>query len=138
MAKFPRSAEEEQELLADVRRLGAVALGDGRFSLMTRNHLLWSKRAMDRLRLQVGLHRTTELASLIQASGYWLVDRHLGYAPLPMNNFDALIHHVSASRVVCWLAGDEEEAAQNDEELRVLMECIGAPTMADDHAADGD
>lgn len=46
MAKFPCSFEEEQKLLEDVCRLGAVPLGDGRFSLMTRGRLSWSKRAV--------------------------------------------------------------------------------------------
>ncbi|MGE6333212.1 hypothetical protein [Stenotrophomonas sp. NPDC077659] len=36
--------------------------------------------------------------------------------------------HVNTSRLVSWLAGDAEEAAQNNEELRALMESIGAPT----------
>lgn len=80
MASFPCSFEEEQKLLEDVRRLGRVPLGDGRFPLM---RLSWSKRAVDRLRLQFGFFRTKELASLIQSSAYWLVDKRLGYDPLP-------------------------------------------------------
>lgn len=136
MAKFPCSFEEEQKLLEDVRRLGAVPLGDGRFSLMTRRRMSWSRRPMDRLRLQVGLHRAKELASLLQSSAYWLVDKHLGYAPLPMNDFDELVQHVSVSRAMSWMADDEEEAAQNDEELRVLMESIGAPRLGVVDSAD--
>lgn len=124
MGSFPCSFEEEQKLLEDVRRSGAVPLGDGRLSLMTRGRLCWSKPAVDRLRLQVGISRTKELASLIQSSAYWLVDRHLGYAPLPMTDFDALVDHVNTSRLVSWLPTRQSAAAAISSTRGAVERCV--------------